>query len=1664
VSADGNFVAFQSGASNLVPGQTAGGTGNIFLLDRTAGTMTLVSHIPGSTTTPGSSGVTSGLPTYTYFGPKISADGRFVAYSTNAPEIVGKGPNSQPEVNVVLFDRLSGQNKLVSASATGPGPADEPSFLESISGDGRYIVFGSTATDLVAQQVTTTAHVRQLFVYDSTLGQTFLVSHAVGQFNLTANDESDGPATVADNGTIAYVSAATNLDNFTSNKGNVYLYSPGSQANQLITFVSGSTASAGNTGLVGAYISRDGSAVAYISEANDLVVNQSGPVSVGNIFRYDTGSHTTSLVSGSGGSPSVSANATSGGFGALAISGNGQSIVFDSLATDLVASQTGVSGNVFLYNVQAPGITLLSGVGGSSTDGAGGPDLNPTPGHDPLTYLYGQGLLSISYFGTRVAFVSQANDIVSGQTGLAGNDNLYVYSSATGQTQLVSGAGGSGTADSDAGTASPALNSDGSLLAFHTLATNLISNLFDGNGTVDVFTYTPNNAALTLVSRAAFMVRAPGDSFSTSVSADGRYTVFTSTATDLVTNQVNVNPYQNVFLFDKATGAVSLVNHAVGLSSTTGDGGLGNFNNTQPVNARPPDYLRPVISADGSFVAFVSYDTNLVPNEMTSPAFASLYLYNVQTGGITLVNHDPNNPDAITSPPAFSPAINADGRYVAYAYGTSLTEPFVQGAINLYDRVLDTTTVVLASNPFIIEGTGSHPVISDDGRFVAYENSGNVDVFDKSSGTTALVSHSSGSLGTPANASSSGAVISHDGSFIAFASQATDLVGGLSVNSSTNVFLYKNDGSGAVSLVSGVNGSATQTGNGNSDSPAIDGDGSYIAYRSDATDLANGQTGPAGSNIFEFNRAAGTQTLVSAQSGTPLTAATGNSTQPVIDEDGHLISYVSTAGNLIPGQSGTAGVKNVFLWLRPTAANILVSGQNGSPTITGNADSDGPLLTRHSIPGFSSAATNLQTGVGGTSVAWINTLVALSLTPNTVADGSTAPTTVGTLTITSLLPSQFKLPAYTLPGTEADNQSFGLGTNAGGEILIYTATMPVSYAKQATYQVSVHVDIGLGDDVAKLSVTVTRPALTVTVNVAIGQADPTTASPINFTAVFSAPVAGFTAADVTLGGTAGANEAVVTGGGTTYNVAVSGMAQVGTVVVTVPAGVVRDANGDPNTASSGANNTVTFTGTPQRSIFDGFTGPNQLIGAAEAGNGHQDVVFINGDQPNSNSLLAVNTAAGVVDYAYTHSPNSFAGWTGPSDRAFIGNIDGSGDELIMFHRVAHSGDVPTAGAIQFVNLQTGIVENVIQYGDLLPGSTTETYGDLLDGMVDPEDVVLLGHFTQQNHLEALFFNRTTYAANNTSLLVLDLANARSGLGPVVTFSSEHDGNIFGGWTDSTNEALASDMAGDGYDDLVLVKRVANPQAYETDPNVGFIGIVRIYEPGAPPGPRGFYRFFHWSYADANGNKVFPGYDDLDDHAVGGNILINGVRTPVIVLINSQHLTDLNGDPAPGQAAYAVLKQTPLTLGTLDGFVLESAPAFSPNLPADAFSQGDSWFLSDVDQSGSDSLVTFSRGVTGDLLRVFDPLQGMLLGQSASTASLTTSELLSTPPGDSRAEVHSNVQARFRLREPAAAALLPQPSRNTTATKGFTGRNPGQHLLRARDELFARLDFDEQLWE
>src|SRR5437879_2721506 len=223
---------------------------------------------------------------------------------------------------------------------------------------------------------------------------------------------------------------------------------------------------------------------------------------------------------------------------------------------------------------------------------------------------------------------------------------------------------------------------------------------------------------------------------------------------------------------------------------------------------------------------------------------------------------------------------------------------------------------------------------------------------------------------------------------------------------------------------------------------------------------------------------------------------------------------------------------------------------------------------------LTAVATDL---LGGT---WTSDPVAV-----TVFNDTTPPTVPTGLTATAVSSSQVNL-SWT---ASSDNVGVsGYRVYRGGTQIATRSTTSftntgLSASTTYTYPLTAYDAAGnLSAQSSSASATTPAPPditpPSVTINQAAGQADPTSASPINFTAVFSEPVSGFSGAGVTIGGTAGGTKTVtVSGGPSTYNVAVSGMSSAGTVIATIAAGVAQDAAGNPNTASTSTDNSVTFT-------------------------------------------------------------------------------------------------------------------------------------------------------------------------------------------------------------------------------------------------------------------------------------------------------------------------------------------------------------------------------------------------------------------------------------------------------------------------------------------------------
>jgi Ca2+-binding RTX toxin-like protein len=186
----------------------------------------------------------------------------------------------------------------------------------------------------------------------------------------------------------------------------------------------------------------------------------------------------------------------------------------------------------------------------------------------------------------------------------------------------------------------------------------------------------------------------------------------------------------------------------------------------------------------------------------------------------------------------------------------------------------------------------------------------------------------------------------------------------------------------------------------------------------------------------------------------------------------------------------------------------------------------------------------------------------------------------------------------TFTGTAEANSTITLSSSVDGTVGTVTAdgagnwSITASTLTEGNHDITATATDAAGNTSAAsttLAITLDTTAPTVTVNQAAAQADPTNTSPINYTATFSEAVTDFVTGEVTLAGTAGATTDAVTGSGTTYNIAVTGMTTSGTVVASLAAGVATDIAGNANTASTSTDNTVTFNNDPTAPTLTSIT-------------------------------------------------------------------------------------------------------------------------------------------------------------------------------------------------------------------------------------------------------------------------------------------------------------------------------------------------------------------------------------------------------------------------------------------------------------------------------------------
>ncbi len=400
----------------------------------------------------------------------------------------------------------------------------------------------------------------------------------------------------------------------------------------------------------------------------------------------------------------------------------------------------------------------------------------------------------------------------------------------------------SGGAEGDAPSDRPCISADGRFVAFDSDAGNLV--VGDAPGRLrDVFVHDRLTGVTERVSVDSAGIAGNGDSLDPTISADGRFVAFASYASNLVPGDTSVG--LDLFVHDRATGATERVS-----LSTAGD----------QANA---DCHEPILSADGSCVAFFSAADNLVASD--SNWSNDVFLRDRNSGETTRASLDSFGYEGNDS--SSRAALSADGRYVAFrSWASNLAAGDTNGVADIFvhDRQTGTTervSVDSAGNQGFgyftfdaaLSGDGNFVgFTSDSDNLVAADGNGMWDVFrhDRQSGLTELVSVNS--LGAQGDRDSTWPKLSADGSVVVFQSLARNLVPNDS-NQDSDVFV-KDFTSGLCERVS-LDPSGIE-GEDDSDDPWISADGRFVSFQSRADNLVAGD-GNGELDVFVHDRQSG---------------------------------------------------------------------------------------------------------------------------------------------------------------------------------------------------------------------------------------------------------------------------------------------------------------------------------------------------------------------------------------------------------------------------------------------------------------------------------------------------------------------------------------------------------------------------------------------------------------------------------------------------------------------------------------------------------------------------------------------------------------------------------------------------------------------------------------
>ncbi|HEY2295858.1 MAG TPA: hypothetical protein VGM86_34585 [Thermoanaerobaculia bacterium] len=769
ISSDGRYVAYDSDAGDILPGEHPPQLRAVYLYDRVDRSTRLVSHRSGAP-----------LDAVDYAGaPRMSADGRYVVFVSNGADLL---PGQITQNSALLYDRVAGALSLVGPANTADISADGKVIAFShdyelrlydrtsgaavlvtslaaavdlstgeraytLSADGRYLAF------LLLDQISGVVHPMPM-VYDRISRAATPVKRA----SAAPPSHADTPRISADGRLVVFGSLDTGwIAGQTGSGSGIYLFDRVAGKTSLVSHVPTSLTTLGNRDSYSPAIAAGGSRVVFLSQATNLVAGLADLNLQQDLFACDVApldNHAVTLRPPD--TPSLSPVADGRG---SSISADGRYVAFER-ATPSVDAFNGQA-DVLLYDTVAKTTVLVNHVPASA--------VTPAPGSSFLPVL--------SADGRTVAFYSNSSGLVPGANA-SGALSLFLFDRITGAVTFVARLDFQFGVRDEEDLPRPSLSADGRRVAFVSAASNVVPGQQEQNPTLfpdthDVFLLDRDSGVITLVSHAASSPTLAGqrDSDNPLLSADGRWLLFTSVALDLLPGlSPDFDGYAGAFLYDRLTGVLTLLSHPRSDPSTVSS-----------------LYSAPAMSADGRYIALATAATDLDP--AVNGLGPGVYLYDRAAGSYTRAG-------SFSQFSGVGPevALSGDGRFLAFVGNDGLS---------LYDRV--TKAVAVAVHTSVDRGSLS---LNADGRYTVFStdnstslipglirlpgwNGSDVYLFDRVTGTLTLVDQWQGSAVTAGGWAES-PHLSADGQRVVFTSQV-DLVAG-DYNRQLDAYLFSLSG------------------------------------------------------------------------------------------------------------------------------------------------------------------------------------------------------------------------------------------------------------------------------------------------------------------------------------------------------------------------------------------------------------------------------------------------------------------------------------------------------------------------------------------------------------------------------------------------------------------------------------------------------------------------------------------------------------------------------------------------------------------------------------------------------------------------------------------------------------------------------------------------------